>query len=370
VGEVKNNLIRLSWEDSPDVRGPVYIYRARQPFDNASLSSLARPVEVPYGAGSYIDEVEAPGLWHYFIAASDERGRRYEIFMPYGNTISVTAAEIQAESLSAPPPTTASRITGLEAAVRGDGVYLSFRLTAPVGNPVLYRSVNPITGTRDLLTAVLVEDGINSPFMDYPVPGIPYYYAVIAGDELVSGRVGIYPGHNATENSAEVSSEFRTGLRDSPGIRSIPLPFISVNAISPGNGYEDIPAPTPLSPEAAQAVNGIRTATRRAPLPEKTPRVFDQDLEPSSGGEDHALRTIVQGSFRSRDWAVCRDDLLQYLSLSRNAASESRARFYLAQSCYFSGAYRDALFEFLAIQSSYPEEAAAWIQATLTMIIR
>jgi hypothetical protein len=369
-GEVKNNLIRLSWVDSPDVRGPVYIYRSRQPFDNTRPYYLVRPIEVPYGAMSYIDEVENSGLWYYFAAASDERGQRYEIFMPYGNTAAVMVAEIPDESPPAALAGTSSRITGLEAAVRGDGVHLSFRLTAPVRNPVLYRSVNPITRTRDLLTAVLVENEISSPFTDYPVPGIPYYYAVIAEDELVSGSVGIYPGHNATLNPVEVFSESRVGLGDTPGIRSIPLPFISVNAVSPGIGYGDVPTPTPLSPEAAQAVNGLRKPEARAQVPQKTPRVFDQDLEPPSGGENHALRTIVQSSFRNRDWALCRDDLLQYLSLSHSAASESRARFYLAQSYYFAGAYREALFEFLTVQAHYPDEAAEWIQATLTMLIR
>jgi hypothetical protein len=331
---------------------------------------MVHPIEVPYGVMSYIDEVENSGLWYYFIAASDERRQRYEIFIPYGNIVTITVAEIQDESLPASPAGTASKITGLEAAVRGDGVLLSFRFTAPVRNPVLYRSVNPIARTRDLLAAVLVEDGISSPFVDYPVPGIPYYYAVIAEDELVSGNVGIYPGHNATLSPAEVSSESRVGLRDSPGIRSIPLPFISMNAISPGSGYGDVPTPTPLSPEAAQAVNGVRTSGTSPRVPQKTPRVFDQDLEAPSGGEDHTLRTIVQGSFRNRDWALCRDEFLQYLSLSHSAASESRARFYLAQSYYFSGSYREALFEFLTVQSNYPEEAAEWIQATLTMLIR
>jgi hypothetical protein len=370
-GEVKNNLVRLSWLDSRDVRGPVFIYRSQTPFDNAHPYSLVRPIEVPYGAQSYIDEVEKAGEWHYFITASDERGQRYEIFMPYGNTVTVTVGEIQNESpRPARGPGAASRIIGLEAAVRGDGVLISFRLSAPVINPVLYRSVNPITKTRDLLNAVLVEDGILSPFMDYPVPGIPYYYAVIAEDELVSGNVEIYPGYNATVSAVEVSTGSRIGLGDSPGIRSIPLPLISMNAVSPGSGYGDAPSPTPLSPEASQAVNSLGLQKVALRIPQKTPRVFDQDLEPPSGGEEYPLRSIVQGSFKNRDWPVCKDELTQYLSLPRSAASEDRARFYLAQAYYFTGSYREALFEFLTAQSDYPEETADWIQATLTMLTR
>jgi TolA-binding protein len=180
--------------------------------------------------------------------------------------------------------------------------------------------------------------------------------------------VGIYPGYNATVSAVEVSSGSRVGLGDSPGIRSIPLPLISVNAVSPGSGYGDAPSPTPLSPEAARAVNSLIQQRAAPRFPEKTPRVFDEDLEPPSGGEEYALRSIAQGPFRSRDWPVCRDELVQYLSLPRSAASESKARFYLAQACYFTGSYREALFEFLAVQSDYPEETAEWIQAALAML--
>jgi hypothetical protein len=369
-GEIKNNLIRLSWVDSPNVRGPVYIYASQTPFDSAHPYYLVRPVEVPYGVQSYIDEVENLGQWHYFIATSDDRGQRYEIYMPYSNAISLTVGEFQDESFPATGPGTASKIAGLEASVRGDGVLISFRLNAPVRNPLLYRSVSPVTKPQDLVNAVLVEDGINSPFMDYPVPGIPYYYAVIAEDELVSGNLGIYPGYNATVTATEVPSGTRTGLGDSPGIRAIPLPLISVNAVSPGRGYGDVPPPTPLSPEAARAVNSMRGPETSAPLPRKTPRVFDLDLEPPSGGEEYTLRSIVQGSFKNRDWPVCGEEILQFLSLPRSGAAESRARFYLAQSYYFSGSYREALFEFLTVQINYPDEASEWIQATLAMLTR
>ncbi|MDR2247380.1 MAG: hypothetical protein LBE17_12045 [Treponema sp.] len=370
-GEVKNNLIRLTWTDSQDVRGPVFIYRSQTSFDNAHPYYLVHPIEAPYGAQSYIDEVETPGEWHYFIAASDAQGRRYEIFIPYGNTVTVRVGEIQQGSLrSVRNPSVPSKITGLEAAVRGDGVLIAFRLSAPARNLVLYRSVSPITKPRDLLNAVLVEDRVASPFMDYPVPGIPYYYAVITEEELVSGSTEIYPGYNATVNATEVSTQARVGLGASPGIRAIPLPLISVNAVSPGSGYEDVPAPTPLSPEAARAVKSLGLQGLSPPLPQKTPLVFDQDMASPSGGEEYALRSIVQGSFKNQDWSACRDELLQYLSLPHDAATEGRTRFYLAQAYYFTGSYREALFEFLTAQTTYPKETVEWVQASLTMLTR
>jgi hypothetical protein len=61
--EPRNNLIRLSWVDSPDAGGLVYIYRASTPFDDVSSYTLIRPIEVPYGVQSYIDEIEGGGDW-------------------------------------------------------------------------------------------------------------------------------------------------------------------------------------------------------------------------------------------------------------------------------------------------------------------
>jgi hypothetical protein len=372
-GEVRNSLIRLTWVDSVDAKGPVYIYRAQTPFDEAHPYSYLRPIEVPYGAQSYIDEVETPGIWYYFISASAEQGQRYEIFIPFSNTLTVTVSEIGDEDETAfgwagGSPASGARITGLEAVVRGDGVLVSYRLNTVVRNTVLYRSVNPVTRPQDLLNAVIVQDGINSPFMDYPVPGISYYYAVISEDELIAGNVGIFPGYNATITAAEVPAGSRAGLGDSPGIRSIPLPLISMSAVSPGGIYGDILPPTPLSTDAARAVNGLNLQGVAIRLPQKTPRVFSQDLEAPSGGEEYPLRSIVQGAFKKQDWNACRDEFLQYLSLPRSAAAESRARFYLGQAYYFTGSFREALFEFLTVQTNYPGESGEWIQATLAML--
>ena len=56
-------------------------------------------------------------------------------------------------------------------------------------NLVVYRSTRPFTGTDSLVSAILVatipDDG--TPFVDYPVPGVPCYYAVIDEPSLRSG---------------------------------------------------------------------------------------------------------------------------------------------------------------------------------------
>jgi hypothetical protein len=345
-------------------------------------------VEVPYGAESYIDEIEGPGAVYYFAVASDEWGQKYEIHIPFGNSISVQVSA-SAEGLAAstgdpaapgPAPEAASAvweqgrrrdgpsISGISAVVEGEKVIISFN-AGEGEKPVLYRSVRPFNETMDLPSAVIVQSEISSPFIDYPVLGIPYYYAVIPEQDIITGTVEIKPGANATIESVEVPAGRRTDLSDlALTIRSVPLPHISLQTASPGmNAFSDTPARSELKSETAKALEDIPSLPKKEE-PLKRPRAFREDLLVPAGGEEDTLRSIVQGSFAKKDWESAGNELKRYLSLPRTRASEARARFYLGQCRYFSGAYRESLFEFLAVQSDYPDEAAEWIQSALNMM--
>jgi hypothetical protein len=382
--EVKNGLVRLSWTDSRDVRGPVYIYRSTGPFNG--MLPPSRPVEVPYGAASYIDEVDFPGTWYYLAVASDETGRRYTLFIPMNNTISVNVSGIEGGETAwsageregfrenSPPRASPAEepIRDLKSTVQGEGVLISFQTTERTKKAVLYRGAKPIRQIGDLVDAVLVRSGIGSPFTDYPVPGIPCYYAVIFEDDLISGRGVISPGQNATVTAVYAAGR---GPAEEPAgeLRAIPLPLFSVSKAAPesagalGGERAEVPRTQALNPETAQALSDLRRPERSPPR-EKQPRVFEQDLQEPGGGEEYALRSIVQGPFARQEWAVAREELNRYLVLPRNAAAESRARYYLGQACYFSGKIREALFEFLTIRSEYPGEVSDWIQAALTKL--
>jgi hypothetical protein len=378
--EVKNNLIRLSWTDSADARGPVYIYRSKTPFDAANPYSRLRPVEVPYGVQSYIDEIEETGVWHYFLTSSDEAGKRYEVFIPYTNTIDVNVSSLAgftegfggSRSAESAWPPIESEIFSLAAAVEGDKVIISYRMTEGMKKTVLYRSAQPIRNIEDFTKAVIVDSGAASPYTDYPVPGIPYYYAVITEEQLLSGGISIFPGFNSTQTPVEVPvGQYRVGLGDSPrGLRAMPLPLISVDAIFPGNtGIGELPPKVPLSAEASRALAAIRPPRQTVKKELKPPRAFSQDLQTPGGGEESALRSIVQGPFMKWDWEKSREELIRYLALPRSEASEARARFYLGQVYYYTRDIREALFEFLSIQTQYPEEANEWIEAALAQLI-
>ncbi|MDR1565947.1 MAG: hypothetical protein LBS48_01530, partial [Treponema sp.] len=263
-------------------------------------------------------------------------------------------------------------INGLEAAADGEGIIITFSAGMPGKKVVLYRSVQPLKQTMDLVGAVIVHNDAPSPLTDYPVPGIPYYYAAILEEDLTRGTAGIYPGRNATVKAVEVpAGQGRIGLagpdRD---IRSMPLPMISVTAAVPAtDAFGETPVQAALSAEAAKALEDVPVSQKKA-ASEKQPRAFSRDLDDSPrGGEDYALSAVVQGSFANRDWEACVDELKRYLSLPRSGESEARARFYLGQCYYFLGQFREGLFEFLSARPFYPAESPEWIQASLNALV-
>jgi hypothetical protein len=370
TAETRNNLVRLSWIDSRDVRGPVYIFRSVRPFTGTNPPDI-KPVEVPYGTRFYVDETEGSGRLYYFVAASDTRGQRYDIFIPFNNT---TVVNFPGSFREEPEPVneTAFRapgqgISGIAARVQGEAVLVSWQQPAGAEkNTVLYRSSRPIRQVSDLPGAAIVQSGGGSPFVDYPVPGVACYYAVVFEDELAGGYAAINPGLNATIQPVEIEAVARDAP---PAVRPLPLPSLSPYSTVPGGDYTDLPKPAPLSESAARALENVQQAKPRPPA-QKKPRAFAGDLETPAGGEDSGLRNIVRGAFLNRDWQTAQAELLRYLSLPHSASVEARARFYLGQTYYYTAKNREALIEFLFVQSWYPNEANEWIEAALAAIVQ
>jgi hypothetical protein len=382
--DVRNNLIRLTWKDSPEATGSVFIYRSDSPFNAAdSTPGQMRTEEVPYGAESYIDETESNGWIYYFVAASNagqegggaQANEVYAVVMPPNNTIAVNVRFAETE-FPGPAVIGFSRsplgISGLKAVINGEGVTISYELNDINRDIILYRSVRPIGGPEDLPRAVIVQSGVFPPFVDYPVPGIPYYYAVIFEDDLSRGAVEIVPGINATTEAVTISTGGRVGL---PGanteLRSMPLPLMSLNYAVPGiDSFSELSAPIPLGRDAARAVSNTPRMEPKIIAPKK-PRVFGEDLREDTEDrwEEYDLKAIVQGSFLAQDWKTVIADMRRYLTIPRSEITEARARFYLGQGLYFSASYEEALVEFLMMKPQFPGEAAEWIDASLAQLI-
>lgn len=365
--EPRNNLIRLTWTDSPDARGSVYIFKSTRPFsESEAIPPNLRPVTVNYGIQYYIDETDDIDNLYYFIAASDASGRRYDIIIQGVNSANVNqSAEAALQPSDVRVPASTQGISNLRASQDGDKVIITFDIAGPRKNAVLYRSRQPVRQPQDLLNAVIVQPEIISPFADFPVPGISWYYALIFEDDISGGNMGIRPGINTTTAAVMIP-------KDEParsGMRPIPLPAMTLrNTMPEGYFLPDITDIIPLGEESANELKSVKVPSK-APLTLKKPRIFTVDLQSPSSGEESALSQIVIDFFEMRDWEGACISFKHFLSLPRSKDIEARARFYLGQALYYTGNYKEALFEFLSIRPLHPIEANIWIEAILTAMV-
>jgi len=363
--EIRNNIIRLSWVDSPDVRGPVYIFRSVRPF-SGSIPANIRPIVVRYGTQYYLDDVDNMENIHYFIAASDTSGKRYDVIIPRMNSTNIVQGNVQPVEEIPPTVAAAGPIEGvynLTARPDGDRVIVIYNTPEPRKNAILYRSMQPVRQPHDLLNAVIVQSGFSYQFVDFPAPEITWYYAVIYEDEILSGNVNVRPGINTTTSAVIITGDRMT----EQSMRSIPLPLLTLESL-PGSHVANDSKTIPMNAASEFMLkNTIRYS--KAPLELKSPRVFVVDLQAPAGGEDSALFEIVKEYFEKFDWENANASLRQYLSLPRSPDVQLRARFYFGQTLYFTGNYKEALLEFLSFRSFHPVEANIWIEAVLTAMV-
>jgi hypothetical protein len=367
--EARNNLIRLTWVDSPDARGPVFIFRSTRPFSGIIPANI-RPVIVRYGEQYFVDDIDDMENLYYFVAASDASGQRFDIILPWINSISLIIPQMQEDTSVTGltvPQEAAESIHNITAVQDGERVIITFIASEMdlERNAILYRSTNPIQQPQDLLNAVIVQSAIRSPFVDFPVPGLSWFYAIIYEDEISSGNMGIRPGINATVSAVTIYSD----QNQERSLRPIPLPILTLRNTLPDNFFiADIPGEIPLSIESRNMLRGTQMPVK-VPLELRRPRIFSVDLVAPTGGEESALFQIIMEYFVKFEWENSRVSLQHYLSLPRSREIEARARFYLGQSLYYTGNYREALMEFLSFRSFHLAEANTWIEAVLAAMV-
>ncbi|HET7839819.1 MAG TPA: hypothetical protein VFL04_08660 [Rectinemataceae bacterium] len=378
----KAGTIVLTWTDSSDVKGRYAVYRSSRAITVETFGTATRIGEVGPGIERYEDSPPDDSAYYYLILALAEDGSPYRIFIPARNeTLSPIAIEKTAVSPAAPPapapaPAPSLAVDGIDAQVHGDAIIVSYRPSNAGMRLVLYRGTAPMTTGRDLLEASLVAafDDKEGSFADYPVPGVDYWYAVLAEDELKAGRVELAAGHNSTSKATRIAAALSQGdfIEPSP-TRTPPLPSILLEK-SAGTGSSALPrggdAPQlgSLSPEAEKSVAALMRLA--PPVREVLPRVRILKEEQSSptGGEDYALSLIVREKLGRQDWSGAADQLRKYLSLNRSPAAAARAHFYLGEALAESGSYREAFFELISARAGLMVETKPWIDYILAIL--
>jgi len=364
--------ILLTWRDAEDLKGTNLVYRHTEKIQADNLEQAELVARVPQGTQSCADYPPDTRPYYYAVLLEAEDGKQYRLFIPFRNvTLTATAAEEIGS-----PEELAAEISGLRARVDGEAVTIGYLSTQANRELLLYRSSRPLTQYTDLLGAVsyVVEPGLDT-VTDKPPAGLEYYYAVLDSELVKLGEVKLVAGRNAT--SEPVRIPIQEAARQEPAsspVRAVPLPFLSLErsvfsgeALGPRITYPDT---RELSPAAEQAVSEILRGIVDPGPAKMSVVVLEIDRTEAQGGEDYVLKSIVRERLASGQYAAAEQELVDFLSVRRGPEPAARACFYLGQTRFFQGRYRQALLDFLGARGEYYAEADPWVDACLDRLIR
>jgi len=368
--------VKLTWVDSPDLKGTCIVYRSAEEISAQTLSKATVVGSVDTGVGFYIDTPPDGRGWFYAVLIRDTSGTLYPLLVLFRNKTSTPVTP----QTSAPEEQLAAQVTGIKAVPTGTGdiVDVSFSVSNNSRDLLLFWGPAAFTKSEELLKATRTTplDPGTTHYVLAVLPGVDYWFAVLDAGLFKIGQAPLVKGANATAYPVQLQVTASHGLPAVSPVsrRGIPLPSLAISrGVQTGQEIPETDAaslPTPL-PITESTRKSIATLQQALPPPDpKTPRpqVLPSDATPTPGGELARLQEIVQGPFLSGDMTAAKQKLLDYLSLPRKPDLGARARFYLGQVYYFQGRPRDALLEFLTSQDFYYQESAPWIDACFSVL--
>jgi hypothetical protein len=367
--------IILTWRNPANLKGSLLLYRHSAQIDRGNLDQATRIARLAPEQESYEDSPPDTGSYYYAVLVEDHTGTVQETFVPYRNRTS----EGVRVSVLPPAETAASRVTSIQASVVDEAVQVVFQATNPERELLLFRSNSPMTDSEDLLDAfapIQLEAG-TARFLDFPVPGVETYYAVLDTELFKLGKQELVPGENATIQPVVVPVEVeRAALppaaTEVPGTEktqaggrpaaTYPLPYLQLAPDS--RSAAALPQRLrQIDPRTREAVARLLAS---APPPEPTRSsvvILPEDREGPAAGESTSLRSILEEYLLAGDYREAESKLQGFLNLRRSAYTEARVRFYLAQAYYFQGLYEEALLEFVLAQDQLYAPVQPWLES-------
>ena len=369
---VRDPQVRLVWRDSRDHGdGSYLVLRAQADIVSTNLDDAEVIAEVPAGVETYLDTPLQAGRYFYAVVAIDDDGRPYPILIPFRNkTIrSVRISRLEtAEDL-------AVSVYSLTAVPVGRSVQLRFEASRYDRSLSVYRSTLPFQQSSDFENALLlgsIDNGTRS-WIDEPIPGIDYYYAVIDSAMAQRGSAVPIAGQNTLVDPIQISLTGRPAVQVAvrrERLRPAPLPILRVvNSASSANPLASNPIPSasgPLQPTTLDAIDELlaRAPAGRSFQPE--PVVLPQHRSIDGQGAFRSLTQIVAVEFARGDWPLTVKLLRNLLRLPLDETLEREARFYLGQALYFDGRTHPAFLEFLlAGRGELYAESQIWMDGIL-----
>jgi hypothetical protein len=368
--------VKLTWVDSPDVKGTCVVYRSAEEISSLTVSRATVVGTVDSGVGSFIDTPPNSGAWFYAVLIKDNTGTLYSLFVPFRNK---TSSPVSPQT-SAPEDQLAARVTGIKAIPTGTGdlIQVDFTVSSNSRDLLLFWGPSAFVQPEDLLKATRTTplDPGTTRYVLAVLPGVDYWFAVMDSGMFKLGKAPLVKGANTTGYAVQLPVTASHGLPAlSPASRrGIPLPSLAISRgvqtgqEIPDTKVPDLPTPRPVSDATKKSITELQKDFAPADPKPLQPEVLPSDATPTPGGELSRLQDIVKGPFLGGDMAGALQRLMDFLSLPRKPELGARARFYLGQVYFFQGKPRDALMEFLTAQDYFFQESASWIDACYTRL--
>ncbi|MFQ3621382.1 MAG: hypothetical protein SNJ78_10630 [Spirochaetales bacterium] len=374
---LKSPQIKLTWKDASEGSGTVLIYRHTEEINASNWTQATLAGRVPYGTETFIDTPNSAGSYYYALLIQEENGNIHREFLPFRNK---TVTPVVVESVASEEER-AAYILAISAEALEDRIVIRFIASRGDRELLLYRSTDPIVSLENLLSATEIAkfSSTTTEWVDYPVPGVPYYYAVVDAKLMELKQPQLEKGKNLTSTFAEIPLPLERKVEEfflSPlpplTIRPIPLPYYVLKKTleegKPLPGGIQYPPTSPISPSTARAIEELIKPLESISTPSLTPTVLSIDKSVTFDKEEQMLLAVIQGPFRKKEWenTVKQINLLVKLPLSREV--RNRAFFYKGQAQYFLGFYREAFMDFLLASSEYFLETQPWMDGILQLI--
>ena len=368
----EENLIRLSWIDSPDTVHKYLIYRHITEINNDNFNSALLIGEANTGNEYFIDYPSTMDEYYYAVLAVDSSDKTYNLFIPYRNITSIPSSVVSLAS----PEALAVIISGIKTVSTGNTIEISFKSSGTDRNLIIYRSNLPIVKYQDLLKASLITTipSSHENYTDHPLPGIPYYYAVMDSELTKSGRYVFNPGENVTEYSVLVHSGISSAVLESrETLRNQPLPYLELaSSIDTGKilsqGSSELPVKYNLTFESTTVVNNILKNLYTEEKEVVKPVILADDIDVSENSEEYQLKRILESDFKDKNWIIAYELISNLLSVRHSEHIELRAHFYRGQILFFQNKYRESFMEFILVGKDLKSETEPWINELLTIL--
>jgi tetratricopeptide (TPR) repeat protein len=234
---------------------------------------------------------------------------------------------------------------------------------------LVYRSKIPVTSfdqiKNETPVATLLADttGWTDNLTDYS----DYFYAVIAyTDEpydlilvsINSTVAGVHINYAQNQNDETVVEEekkYEDGIS-----RELPLPFLDLSeGKESGQNY--------FSETTLQKVRELGVSGKKN-IKKLDAYYFEEDLISPDSGDDYLLFDILKNHFIQKKYDTAASQLERLISANIADSTKNRAYFYLGESYYLSGKYKDAIKYFVQVEDVYPSLSKKWLDSSLDLI--